>query len=284
LATSKDIRILLVSGEHDGRVPPIARGDAYLFSVDDGAGGLQTIWKPREISGTAQVGATGATGTSGAVGAVGATGATGGTGATGATSASSGAAGATGTSGAVGGTGATGATGGTGATGATSASSGAAGATGTRGAVGAIGATGATGGTGAVGATGATGSNSGLSYTWACDTESLASVVTDTFIIHVQTNAPVTTEGVSFVVAPVAQTLTGIRIFINNAFATAGITLTLRNNQVDTALAVTLAAGATVGSLTGQSVSIAAGDKLSVKYHQTAVENNTTMGLRVVVF
>jgi hypothetical protein len=250
LATSKDIRILLVSGEHDGRVPPIARGDAYLFSVDDGAGGLQTIWKPREISGTAQVGATGATGTSGAVGAVGATGATGGTGATGATSASSGAAGATGTSGAVG----------------------------------AIGATGATGGTGAVGATGATGSNSGLSYTWACDTESLASVVTDTFIIHVQTNAPVTTEGVSFVVAPVAQTLTGIRIFINNAFATAGITLTLRNNQVDTALAVTLAAGATVGSLTGQSVSIAAGDKLSVKYHQTAVENNTTMGLRVVVF
>jgi hypothetical protein len=202
---------------------------------------------------TGSAGIAGATGTTGNTGDTGATGPVGQTGNTGGT-------GPTGSTGPTGGTGPTGNPGGTGQTGTTGPTGGNTGPIGPTGGTGPTGPTGATGTTGTTGPTGSTGVIL-TPYYWALDT--LPNTTGARFVLLASTPQPF--EGGQYLSNNVV-TLTSIFVKFNLApAASANCTFTLRVNGVDTALTVTVNQGSTSGSLTGQSVSIGVGDKLTMK-------------------
>lgn len=290
------VRAALVNGVKDGVVPKITGGRSYLLSRADGSGGLEAVWVPLSASaGTA--GASGATGPAGATGSAGTVGATGTVGAAG-SAGPAGAIGTAGTGGAAGGTGATGpagsagvspigATGPQGAAGVSpigatgpEGSAGVAGVIGATGPVGAsgvspIGAIGPTGATGPIGATGATGPRE---YFWA---SSSIPATTSARYLQNDTTVLTATEGLG-VLLGAGGTLTLMRVdFAGTAMSTANMTFTLRVNGVDSALTVTINAGATSGQMTGASVAINPGDSLSMKSVASASEANSAINLLI---
>lgn len=223
------------------------------------------------IGGAGPAGATGAVGATGATGPAGSNGAAGAVGATGST----GVGGAAGPAGATGATGATGSAGSGGAAGVT-------GATGPAGSAGSVGPTGATGPVGATGATGATGpdGDNRTGFYWSSNTP-IGSATTE--YLGQNAGAPVGTQEGGWQHSTSAQTLTQIQAKINGtALTTDSLVLTLRVNQVDTALTCTIAATTTSASLTGQSVAIVEGDVLTLSITQNGTQS-TQIFLYVIV-
>lgn len=241
---SNTVPIRLVSGKTDGLAPRINRASSYLLSVADGAGGFAAEW--RAVDTTGAVGPTGPTGPSGAAGPSGPAGSTGPTGA----------AGPSGVAGGVGPTGPTGPSGATGSAGLTA------------------------GPTGPTGPTGPSGALATGVFRWGT-ISGPASVAT--LFLHPGSNTSNGTESFSRRVSTGSLTLTFLRVKIATAFAVASFTVTLRVNGVDTALTVTVAAGATSGSITGGSVSVVDKDLLTLKYTQTTTEAQAALGLALVV-
>lgn len=261
------VRAGLVSSSRDGLAPRLNRGESVLVSRLV-AGEIQAVWEPISNfgAGSGSAGATGATGATGPAGANGAAGAAGATGATGVT----------GSSGSPGSAGVMGATGPAG-------SGGAAGATGATGATGSAGAAGATGATGAAGATGATGNVGAFSYRWWNQQNALYSHPTTSYV-SIYSSENVGTQNNSHRQVVQSATLTTMRVALSTAFAGVSVTLTLQKNTIDTAITVTIAAGATSGVFSSGSVSVAPGDRIGMKYAQSGAEANTTLGMSIVVF
>lgn len=206
---------------------------------------------------TGALGANGATGAAGSVGPAGATGATGPAG-------SNGAVGSTGATGVIGGSGAAGAVGATGPAGATGAS-------------GVVGATGAAGPTGATGAGGASGVPR-TSFSWQATN---ATSTTAARFLQAQGAVLSSEQGRYHVPGPT----TIIRILLNilgTPYVTDNVTATLRKNGVDTALVATLTATSLSVSSTG-SISVVAGDVLTMKIVQSGTEATTATFLNIVV-
>jgi len=182
--------------------------------------------------------------------------------------------------------GAAGATGVAGATGASNAA-GATGATGPMGATGAAGPVGATGAAGAVGATGATGASGVLGsvfagpFWWSTDT-----YTGSTSARYFAPGGGDVSSAADYgkVHVPAAITLTAIRVkFYGTPASTANLTFTMRKNGVDTAITITINAGATSGTATGFSVSCAEGDRLTIKAQESASETLTGVYMYVKV-
>lgn len=70
-------------------------------------------------------------------------------------------------------------------------------------------------------------------------------------------------------------TYTSLAVVATVALATDSVTYTVRKNGVDTALTVTVAAGATSAVGSG-SVAVVAGDRISIKVVQSGTETTTT--------
>lgn len=83
---------------------------------------------------------------------------------------------------------------------------------------------------------------------------------------------------------PRATTLTTLRVYLANPYATANATIALRVNGVDTGLTGTINAGSQTLTVTGGSVSVAAGDAISIRITLSASEANATLGLSAVVY
>jgi hypothetical protein len=84
--------------------------------------------------------------------------------------------------------------------------------------------------------------------------------------------------------APANETLTSIYMFLGNGASTADIKCQLRVNGFGSALLATITAGATSASLTGQSVSVNALDKLRMLITISGTSDGNNVGLTVVVF
>ena len=157
------------------------------------------------------------------------------------------------------------------------------GATGPTGATGATGrgATGVSGGVGATGPVGATGATGARDYRWA--SSSIPNSVSAQYLQNDQ-GALTTTEGLGALLA-VGSNLQAIYVKVaGTAMTTADITFTVRINGVDSALACTLTHGQTVASLTGQSVAVSSGDRLTIKSVESSGEANSAINLIVIVF
>lgn len=89
-------------------------------------------------------------------------------------------------------------------------------------------------------------------------------------------------EARSQMVIPNAGTLTAMYGIHGTAVTTSDETYTGRVNGVDTALTFAIVANATANSITGQSVSVAAGDKVSVKV-VSSVSNTTSCQGRIAM-
>ena len=203
-----------------------------------------SAWNPETGGATGATGGVGATGSTGAtgVGGTGATGATGGIGATGAT-----------------GAGITGATGSTGATGGQ-------GATGDQGATGAVGATGADGATGPVGATGAGGSI--LLF----GASNVSSTTTTRYLYPGFADSNAQTALIQLEVPTGSPDFSAVRMNVRHNDPRGNgndITYTLRVNETDSALAVTMASTDSSGN-DSASVTISAGDRLDVEITKAA--------------
>jgi hypothetical protein len=94
----------------------------------------------------------------------------------------------------------------------------------------------------------------------------------DRFVQRASTNALSSEAGGQTVVLRPRTLVRLVVTILGTPYVTDSATFTLRKNGVDTALTLTLAAGATSGSVTG-SVSVAAGDRLTVKLNQSGTES-----------
>ena len=217
----------------------------------------EPLWKPlAELTGSGPTGAVGAVGATGPVGSAGATGL----------------AGATGTAGGAGAVGATGPVGATGLAGSNGAVGGV-GATGPRGATGATGPQGASGATGAVGTAASTGFGAIRFYVGNAPGATTAFYPPPA--TPGNTDVPPSTEYSSTWIMGASGTYTKIYASHTGALASSNTyTVTLRVNGVDTGLTFTMAAGGTSGSASG-SVSVVAGDRVTLKYVQSGTANNS---------
>lgn len=129
------------------------------------------------------------------------------------------------------------------------------------------------------GPVGAAGSVLGILY-WAA---AAAAANTSTNFLPIYAATPDTSEYKSAHVVSAAATLTQLRA---SSFIALGagdsVTLTLRKNGVDTGLTCTIAASGTSASATG-SVSVVAGDILTVKSVQSGTGTASVWGLSVAV-
>lgn len=83
-------------------------------------------------------------------------------------------------------------------------------------------------------------------------------------------------EDGSIQISGMTGVLTSLYVRYGTALATANTTFTLRVNGVDTALTVTVNSGAQSGSITGQSVAVAAGDRVTIKSVTSAADATTS--------
>jgi hypothetical protein len=83
---------------------------------------------------------------------------------------------------------------------------------------------------------------------------------------------------------PRNTTLTDLRVYFKTAHAVANATITVRLNGVDTGLSGVINASAQTLTVSGGSVSVVAGDALSVKIALSSAEANATLGVSVVVY
>lgn len=151
---------------------------------------------------------------------------------------------------------------------------GAAGAAGPQGPQGPQGAAGAVGPQGPQGAAG----ESIAAYTWGASGP--PGVVGLRFL---QNNFAVMTATENNGVAVVARAFTLHSLYVQQgaALAVADVTFTVRINGVNTAATVTILAGATSGNITGLSIAVAAGDRLTIGASATTNEGSAAYALRV---
>ena len=223
---------------------------------------------------------TGPTGSTGDTGSTGATGFTGNTGSTGPT-------GWTGPTGIIGPTGFTGSTGSTGFTGSTGWTGpiGPTGATGLNGLTGATGRTGPTGANGLNGATGPTGPSSGSSKTWfgaACNAQNTTS---NRFIglFNDTSSSSSSTNVITNIIAPRAGTFSDLYVYMGaTPGGTCTRTFTFWKNNASTTLTASLGPSATSASDLVNSVSVVAGDRVTMCYvdsNLTAANTQTSYSL-----
>lgn len=111
----------------------------------------------------------------------------------------------------------------------------------------------------------------------------LASTLADRFMNAGSQSASASIgEDFSKVLIPMAITVYAISAYLATAFLAATVTFTLRKNGVDTSLVVALTAGQTANTATG-SVSVAAGDILSVKVVESIAESGGGVAVRASV-
>jgi len=248
-------------------------GSSYI-SLENGNQGFDPPTNTAAWALVAQAGATGATGSAGPAGAQGATGAAGAQGPAGAT-------------GAQGATGATGVQGPAGAQGAT-------GTTGAQGPTGATGAQGATGATGAQGPTGATGPAGESSHIFLANVVLGASNTATEFFALTSSGEPsisglATGYNTFATIFPIACTFDSLYLAtgLSSGNFTSQITITLYQNGVATTLTDSIQPPATntlvTAQLTGQSISVAAGDTLALEASSSSFSTNGGTGPYAIV-
>jgi hypothetical protein len=82
---------------------------------------------------------------------------------------------------------------------------------------------------------------------------------------------------------PRSTTLSAMRVWLRNPYVTANATLALRVNGVDSSLTGTISAGAQ-SLLVSASVSVSAGDTVSLRITLDSAEANATLGVSAVIY